>query len=793
MKKISAYLIMFAFFFLLVLQNNIISAIDVTKHQTFDALSPGSLVDDGVFKTAHKFKVIGSGSLSLPNCLDFTYGASANELCNGFLNITGLWSKFTFFLKFTQHGGAAATQVVNIMFKDATNTTLDYIKYYDLNGGSTTLSRGSDNKMFYTVSWASLPTWRNITLTRYGSYINASIYLQVAPYTYLGGCNFSISTMVSSFYITIATSTNAYNPLYFDDFTINVASFDDYNYGNLNIYDGIGNTIQTSYEGIIYPDIEKIYNMPINTTLKGIDIQVSNSQYIDYNLTNYFLYLNNQNMSNPSYFFINPYGIGYILRWVFTATIDANNLVFEFYHNRVCSGNVYWYVFDGYPNTLNDLDQPYPDNFIHYRYGHQPGYPIFIYHFDGAYDATYQSNYDLAMKFYYQDIQIIEEGSPFSFDKITTSKLTFKEYENIPLFYYVSDMTYTNYIYVYNTTGQLIIEDFPYTISSFYGYTGFLPFKSGWYRFELVRNSVKVSSINITVTVNSDNYILASYPNPSGIEQSYYLYYKYYRTDNKNGMITVYWNKNATIQEIQENGEIYTIPYNTSSSILLQGNFGYDVYFKLYAEISNGTYTLLTTHRHYVIGPEDITSISVKYKTSSVLKGESLIQTFYAYQNAYPLTYIYLNGNNIKDISGTYNIDFTYTLENLQQTKFYKASIIQITINGSIELTNCTFIITVSDSGGGGTEGQIAMILPPPFSYIAGLVLTLVCLMIPLIVLRKAQVEGDLIRYIPAFCGLLGFIVSCLIGFFPWYSLFGLLFAFVVIVVIMWQRSKIAS
>jgi hypothetical protein len=50
--------------------------------------------------------------------------------------------------------------------------------------------------------------------------------------------------------------------------------------------------------------------------------------------------------------------------------------------------------------------------------------------------------------------------------------------------------------------------------------------------------------------------------------------------------------------------------------------------------------------------------------------------------------------------------------------------------------------------------------------------------------------QSDLLKYIPVFSGSLGFIVSCLIGFFPWYAIFILVSIIVMILAVLYLSKK---
>jgi hypothetical protein len=57
--------------------------------------------------------------------------------------------------------------------------------------------------------------------------------------------------------------------------------------------------------------------------------------------------------------------------------------------------------------------------------------------------------------------------------------------------------------------------------------------------------------------------------------------------------------------------------------------------------------------------------------------------------------------------------------------------------------------------------------------------------------LGKIGISGsESLKYVPIFSGTMGFILSCLIGFFPWYSIFALLFVLILIIVVLYLSKN---
>lgn len=77
-----------------------------------------------------------------------------------------------------------------------------------------------------------------------------------------------------------------------------------------------------------------------------------------------------------------------------------------------------------------------------------------------------------------------------------------------------------------------------------------------------------------------------------------------------------------------------------------------------------------------------------------------------------------------------------------------------------------------------------------PFTYIAGTILTLFCLILPALLIRKANIQSEILKYVPLFSGIFGFILSCMLGFFPWYAIFGLILVLVIVLAVIYQSKK---
>jgi hypothetical protein len=147
---------------------------------------------------------------------------------------------------------------------------------------------------------------------------------------------------------------------------------------------------------------------------------------------------------------------------------------------------------------------------------------------------------------------------------------------------------------------------------------------------------------------------------------------------------------------------------------------------------------------------------------------------------------VYINNIFVSNVGDTQDFTCFYT----PKTEGYYNATLRINQNGTIIILAYTDpLFTVTLIGGEQPEEQQPF-LPEPLSYIAGTLLTIFLLALPLMIIGKYKIENDVARYSPIFTGCLGFILSCLVGFFPWYAIFVLIFILTLVIIIMWLQRK---
>lgn len=543
--------------------------------------------------------------------------------------------------------------------------------------------------------------------------------------------------------------------------------------GSTEGLNGIGITTFTSSTQFNYNTILKKYAVPMNTTISVVDLQVTDQQYNgDNDLDNYHLGLLNIDLGTPDCFFINNNGEGYILRWIINIDITEEDGVLWFYfvHNTVAFGSTYWDVYSS--DTARDWDG---DGFAEFDI---KSLELTFHGWEYIHKLTY--NRELGMRFYHGAIIVLDDTSPYE-DMLTSTKLSFTEYENIPLIWFVSAIDYTNYLHVFNITGQLNIQNYPKVLSGFTGITGFMPINSGWYRFELRRNSVVIKTLNITVTDNTEDYILSSAPNPSNDQSYFTVYYKYNRDDGKNGIITVSdfsWITPENINDGVYYKEVHTITVNSTGSFQVFGD-STDAFINMYVKVTNLTFLKVKSLQHHVGAPTEY-SIDVLYDSLPLINGVAT-QRFYVYQNALDSVHVILNSKDIKDVSGIYSTTFDY---DITTSGVKNATLVLISVNGTIVLDYKEFIVTKE-------------ILPPEDitsglsmeqKLIIGFGIAIGFLSIPLLIQFKSGTEINIFVYL--FFGVLGLVIATVFGFLNPIILGSIILIMILIIVIMWLKGK---
>jgi hypothetical protein len=533
-----------------------------------------------------------------------------------------------------------------------------------------------------------------------------------------------------------------------------------------------------------YQVIETYYGITSTTTVYGVALLISAQQYsYSSNIANYFLAVNGVNIGNPEC--IEQYGREdtYRIFWSCSQSITGG-ILFEFKNTApYFTGGPYWL------SLPTDTVSVGGWNFGKYSTNLYNGF------YDGN-DLVLGVSTPLEFQMsFWQSSATFENATSTYGDLVTCPKTTYHAGDNIPVYYSISDYTYTNYIQLWHNGTQIISDDFPYSVQSgkFNGILSFVPLHeyysspTGNYQLRLVRNSVTKSLFNLTVTSPLDlNFILSVTPNPCRAGETVTILYKYYPSDGEDGFIGYSGFQNST--NFNDFGQKWVLTANTSdnltfiTSINVYSPYITNIYVSMYKAIGS-TYVLKKTVCLKVRSFFDNT-IGVEYAVKSLKSGESFTQRIYGIQSMYGFTVnVKLNNQIIGDVTGL-TVYEVYKI--ISDAGNYKADLCVETANGSKIITSVNFFVS-SVSSGATPPSNTPTALFGDYTYVFGIGIIVMFLLLPMTVSSRLGVELPMIINIGS--GALGLSFCVLSGFLPlWTAFLTIIAVFVAGVFVMFGR-----
>lgn len=526
----------------------------------------------------------------------------------------------------------------------------------------------------------------------------------------------------------------------------------------------------SSFKGVLTPSgtfniggkfIEISYNIQSTLQLNGFQLLVNKE--CGSSVYNYYLKINGEPYSHVDC--ISDYSDNlYLLTWNLTKLITNSNILFEV----SCDNNL----------KIIRSSVPLDDGSIGVKY--HSSYSLF----NGIYDGN-SYNYDIAYRFAYYGFMYENETLDYD-DTISCLKTIYEIGEPVNIEWTTSLTIPNNYIHIDHNGSEYTSFGYPHILSGQLGNEIFTPIQTGNYKFYIVRNSITVCSFNVTVGHSeNENYILFTYPNPS-IVGEFKIYYKYNNENGNRGVITTsefnYFNSSPIFQSYVNSNTSGNLSCSVSSASI------YKYYVTLYEIILDGGIiqpSMLIQKIHYILSSYINNEIhTIPEFTGECNNKHPLHVIIYGTHNMLGSNvYITMNGLKISGDIGQIR-DFRINID-ITKPKEYIFRLIVETHNQTIELKNVT--LSVSELI---IKEESRPILEAPYTYIAGTILTLIMLILPALLLGKTNIQSEIFKYVPLFSGILGFIVSCMIGFFPWYAIFGLILALVVILAVIYQSKK---
>lgn len=552
----------------------------------------------------------------------------------------------------------------------------------------------------------------------------------------------------------------------------------DYYSKNIEVMDG--------YIDISTPYIEFTSHSALSVTPEVFELWVGSALYEgDSDTSNYFLYVNGVSGGNPECIYLLS-GETYVMQWDLGtfSPISEEVLTFEIAHTITFDGLNYWNI-----AKVTALSPPSPTQITYRNSGT-----------NGVLDGS-PYYYGSCWKLFYSAFGTPEEEENNDFN-VGISLIGFNTHSiyNTP-YSYIYDSVYfevfsnrtDNYYHINISKGSSTIgneQGYPKDIYSYHIIHGFTPTNQGNYTVSLCKDSTNaiVDHKHFNITTKTVDYAIWTFPNPSntGVNHGVGVYISDDTTFGSYYISGVVDNDNVNNYTLSDRQiKVGTLDLNNywSTSLVTFAIGGWE-YWRLWGTNDNNSFIPLTSiYLHYVN-----TLTTNNYIRTSLTDGEGYTgESFNVYgQHGYILSQlqVYLDNKQIKDVSKNVSFLIPYSFSSVGTHTFS----LRILNNGTWETVDSVVVsIVIKQSG----QDEFSGLLPPPYSYIMGAIITIALMILPSIALGKIGISGsEMLKYVPIFSGTMGFILSCLIGFFPWYSIFALLFVLILIIVVLYLSKN---
>ena len=683
--------------------------------------------------TGNDFETTTDNYLTAPN--SFKVRKSCVGVTGGYWNLTTSFTnieEINFSFIHTTIGAPAASWV-NMFFRDYLGNTVinilfdyngdghKYIKWTDASSGVKTIITDSyyGLREYFIIKHNNTNQFNikilNATFVEKANKDHAGAY--AGTYTNFSQIYFTCSEPGVVYFDNIHIITTSGSP-------VTICGFDPslYQTNSIGILDA---TYFSSYKYL-----ESWYHLPVTTTLFGVSLSVSNLHYLYApTLSEYTLKINGVEVGNPECMSVvdsfSLQGDVYALFWNVTVTIDNEPILFEFCHSTALptSPPYYWDVFRAESPFYFEKTLQHSNSGL----------------YDGVYNGASPFTMYPVIRFYYNTFSFENETSPYN-DLVTSSKTSFNTWETVPVYYFISDYTYTNTLQLWHNGTQMTTQGYPFTVLSgdFNGELSFLPFQIGSYQFRLVRNSIICSSFNFTVTYPDDmDFILSPYPNPCMFNSPVSIFYRYFPDDGAEGFIGI--SEFSDTSNTSSFDEFWTLTANTTGNKTFIPQT--PVYVSLWKKTGSTYYRLIIVYLR-MHGLFDNT-INVQYKSFTLTDTiNSFNQRIYGTHNIQGFTtFVRLNNKVLfPDVTNT-EIYAVYTP--ITKSGVYNAELCMTTANGTVVLAAVNF--SVSSEIGAGTGADT---FPEEMKLLFGICCILVAISVPLMVSVKYHVAVPTFVYV---------------------------------------------
>jgi len=808
-------LTLFVFMLLIcVIPYDIITASSIKYPITFEGIAPNTPYTSSQFD----MEII-SGYLNITDTL-YRTGTKSTMIYSAQTNIgylhkkIGLFiTKFEMYFRFASTGTTGANALNIYLCNDTDSginyttdyiariridTSASYIYYYDsLNNPQLLYSGGSQ---VVDANW------------NHHLFMNFTDDIGSMQYAYFGVSHKSYKNVSAKDPVAISDGkiidriyfdgVASYRQFYMDDLNITISnSYTGEGGGGVGCLDITGLT-QVGYFGSCISDspskyLTKTYNVPVTTTIYGIELQVGYEQILeDGDMANYDLSVNGFSLGMPTCSVLLPsYGI---LQWETDLDITNNLVTFQFYHSKKNSYGNYWRVGVGCTSNT-DLDGDNSMVYIQTQYEvtYEWQWILFIPFYvpvSTPYDAIIDR--DLAVK-WWCDGFAIPEGYIYNYtDTLGLSKY---EYLNDTGYIYNLSKGYTSIFGGYTLNDPLAIyrvaleingveynADYYPLYCDYPGSTfGFSPIESGKYDFILNKDAVETLRVTAWVTGTLGNYIIQTNPPITNQYQSYHVQWRYYEPHGYPGNIGM---SSLVREALNRYIDLeYTLPpivSNTTGNYLYESYSSSAEYWGLYAFANNQHIKLAdTTHIIRILSIHDC-SIIAQYP--SVIVGSDEV---FNIRHMYPGgdVRVYVNGLYYRNVGDSQQMNITYTTTIPGR---YTAQLILYQNGTTVILSQCTFMVTLppKDDSKEDDFGFVTDFIPSEYRLYIGIGVIIGFTMFPMLAILSYTKNSKSPVTVPAMpiiiltiiMSLIGFILTIIWGLMPWYSVFLILFVLII-------------
>jgi hypothetical protein len=725
--------------------------------------------------------------------------------------VSGDYICFYFYNKTTQ---ASKINFATPTLADTTNTMMSFVFSRSV-GNMYAQTKGNSNKVNATShEFISL----NITNTdgyQIPCYTDSAgksyTYSKFVPYN--STC-YSNNCRIDACYIW-AFNTGCYT--YMDDCNFTVS--DSYSGGTVSgCSDFTGNTPtgrfaygSTDVDSI---HISTLYNVPVSTTITGVELQISENQYdSDSDLSHYGCSINGISIGTAKCIFSESYY--YVVQWETTTTITDEMINFDFSHTQLISGTQYWDVGCGVSSTDDvngdgEIGFYWQDDSVVYHWE----WYYWVYMLRPTYGAgSTFFNRDLGMRFWstgfataetYDYVDTLGLANYYSYNTTGYIYDLTQGYENIMGAYTLGNpsLAYTLNLYVNNT--KVLQYGFPincrYPGSGF----GFSPNTIGKYRIQM-NTTHAVANVTAWVTGLRPIYSIRTNPVISDQFMTYSISAYYNNPQGYTGGVAMDNYKQMLNSFFTTMYQRYPIQNNMTTTFSYQSNTSMPEYWGLYTNL-NGLYNKVADATHYIRIPSIYENEIHTSKNNYPCPANTINELSISVEGThiFPGADVRLYANSIEFAKVGDNQQF---IQQFTPKKFGAFNISMYLIqNGTTKmLAQCNFTVSPSDLPGieDETNPMISFIPEEYYIYIAiGIIIGFMFAPIFFIYTMKMEfskvnvtleVPGLITMVLSIMMGIVAFILNVMWGLLEWWTVFFFIFVLVLITIILWLKGGSSS